>query len=269
MSSKSLTLVSSHNDKALNQFLNIGFKDKNELIKLSSEESSSSYYKIKTNKANYEIAAYYQKNIEGYPSLLEKSERYVHYRYPVPKHFFGQNSEKSIKEYHSLLVKKSSHVYYQAAYHAKISDKIIIELTALTNFENILALVKKYFSKKEWLIKRLVQLAEFYYEDKDEDDLDISIESLKSMIIFFIFMTDNLIPPTMTLNEDGTFQVNWRKNNLNLITLMFESENFVDYLILEPSQYTEKPIISNGSMTLFDFIERIKKLNLTYLIEKS
>jgi hypothetical protein len=135
----------------------------------------------------------------------------------------------------------------------------------LTSIKDILKLAENCFSKKQTLFNRLVQLINFFYDE--EDGGEVSIESLKSMLVFFSSIKSNFNIPSMTLNEDGTFQVNWRKNNLNLITLKFRNENFVDYLIFESSQYTEKPIVSNGNMNLFDFIDRIKSLNLAYLIE--
>jgi hypothetical protein len=147
--------------------------------------------------------------------------------------------------------------------HQKKQNQLNLDaLEKANNIDAVLKIAKTFFSEKQSLYHRLENLIGFY----DEEDSEISIESLKSMLVFFSAKS-KFSSPSMTLNEDGTFQINWRKDNLNLITLRFRSENFVDFLIFKSSQYTEKPIVSNGNTTVFDFIEEIKKLNLTYLVE--
>lgn len=175
------------------------------------------------------------------------------------------NSDKTNPQRDIIVIKFLENDSCGKFIYQKRPINIIRELQNLTNFEDVVKLAENCFSEKQTLFSRLVQLINFFYDE--EDGGEISIESLKSMLVFFSSIKSNFNIPSMTLNEDGTFQVNWRKNNLNLITLRFRSENFVDYLIFESSQYTEKPIVSNGNMNLFDFIDRIKNLNLAYLIE--
>jgi hypothetical protein len=139
------------------------------------------------------------------------------------------------------------------------SDRI----KTLTSIEDILKLSKKQFSNKEELIKRVNQLIDLY----DEDDINISINSLKSLFIFFAILNSNFRSPSITLNENGTFQINWKKDSINFITLRFRDLHFADYLVFKPSDYLEKPIILNGSMSLFDFVKYIKDLKLIYLIK--
>jgi hypothetical protein len=134
----------------------------------------------------------------------------------------------------------------------------------LVDVAEVVKIAEKYFyAKKQGLVKRLNELLTLY--DESEDD-DISVESLKSMLIFLSSIGDFTMP-TMTLNETGTFQINWRKSNSNLMTLRFKNNGFVDYAIFQPSQHIEKPIIINGNMNLFDFIDYIKNLNLMTLIK--
>ena len=144
------------------------------------------------------------------------------------------------------------------------SSRIIKELEGLTNFEDILVLSSKYiFSEKQVLVNRLRELFELY----DDDDTDISIESLKTLLVFFSSIATDFNIPIMTLNENGIFQVSWRKSNSNLITLRFKNENLVDYVIFRPSHHIKKAIILNGSMNLFDCLEYIKDLNFMELIK--
>ena len=139
-------------------------------------------------------------------------------------------------------------------------------IKTLTNIEDVVKLAKNCFSEKQTLFNRLVQLIHFFYDEEDEGE--ISIESLKSMLIFFSSIKPDFNTPSMTLNENGYFEVDWRKSNFELITLRFREENNVDYLVFKPSQYTEKPIILNNSINLFDSIELIKDLKLMHLIKK-
>jgi hypothetical protein len=140
------------------------------------------------------------------------------------------------------------------------------DLKKSKNLDDVLKLAKTFFSERKHLSNRLEQLISFYNEEEEEEEGEISVESLKSMLVFFSEKV-KFNSPSITLSEDGIFQVNWRKDNLNLITLRFKNENSADFLIFESSQYTDKPEISNGSKTVFKLVEDIKKLNLNYLIE--
>jgi hypothetical protein len=55
------------------------------------------------------------------------------------------------------------------------------KIKTLTNIEDILKLSKIKFSNKQELINRVTQLIDLY----DEEDINISINSLKSIFIFF------------------------------------------------------------------------------------
>lgn len=145
----------------------------------------------------------------------------------------------------------------------EISSRIIKEAKSLTSIEEALKLYKKHFLKGQELANRLAALIDLH----DEEDASISLDSLKAMLIFLGAIAVDFKTPSITLNENGTFQANWRKNNSSLITLRFKEENFIDYVIFKPSQHTKKPIILNGSMNLFDLIEYIKDLGLMRLIK--
>lgn len=148
--------------------------------------------------------------------------------------------------------------------HQRHPAKIKLELKSLVDLAEVVKIAEKYFhAKKQGLVKRLNELLTLY--DESEDD-DISVESLKSMLIFLSSIGDFTMP-TMTLNETGTFQINWRKSNSNLMTLRFKNNGFVDYAIFQPSQHIENTVIINGNMNLFDFIDHINDFNLMTLIK--
>ncbi len=139
---------------------------------------------------------------------------------------------------------------------------IVEKLENLTNIEDILVFSKETFvGKKQPLVNRLIKLLDLH----DADDSEISIESLKSMLAFLIAIAINFKIPSMTLNENGIFHLNWRKDNFNLITLRFKKESSLDYVIFRPSQHIKKPIILKGCMNLFDFTQYLKRLNLHLL----
>ncbi|NOQ93441.1 MAG: hypothetical protein GQ547_02265 [Methylophaga sp.] len=146
-----------------------------------------------------------------------------------------------------------------------ISDKhrFIKELENLKHLEGILNFPKNYFfENNQRIVKRLNTLINAY-----DENIGASLESLKSMLIFLITLKINFKHPVITLNENGTFQINWKQNNLNLVTLRFKENNSVDYVIFKPSQYTKNPIVLNGNMNIFDFIEQSHGLGIVYLIQ--
>ncbi len=111
-------------------------------------------------------------------------------------------------------------------------------------------------SDKQYLFVRIKELGEMFDEDEDSQ---ISVDSLKSMLIF-LFSLNEFARPRLTLNENGTFQAGWRKNNNILITLRFKEDEFLDYVIFRPSNHIKKPIIFNGNMNIFDFKDNLRNL---------
>ena len=168
------------------------------------------------------------------------------------------------KEKSNILKVIESHQPIVTIHQEKQNRLSLEDLKKSNNLDDILKIAKIFFSEKKSLFNRLEQLIGFF--NKEEEECEVSVESLKSMLVF-LSKKGKFNSPSITLSEDGIFQANWRKDNLNLITLRFKNENFADYLIFESSQHTDKPEISNGSKTVFKLVEDIKKLNLNYLIE--
>jgi hypothetical protein len=139
-------------------------------------------------------------------------------------------------------------------------DNILDALAKLNNIEAALAFFKqKEHPLGEHISQRITELQRLYYDDEEEQ---VSFGSLKSMLLFLLIL-NSFTCPSITLNEDGLFHTSWRRDHKNLMTLRFREGNFLDYVIFKPSHHTEKPIVLNGNMHLFDFIDYLKQLGLS------
>ncbi|QTA80672.1 Uncharacterized protein dnl_29830 [Desulfonema limicola] len=143
-------------------------------------------------------------------------------------------------------------------------DNLRRNLENILSLDDIVGVSKSFFqNSKYYLFDRIKQLFDLF----DEEANKISITSLKSML-FFLILVNNFIKPTITLNENGTFQVTWKKDNFNLVTLRFKDDDFLDYVIFCPSKHVKKPIILNGNMNLFDFKDYLIKIGLYFQISE-
>jgi len=129
-------------------------------------------------------------------------------------------------------------------------DNLRKKMEDISSLNEILLLSKSFFpNSKYYLFERIKDLSELFDED---EGCQISVDSLKSMLVF-LFLIKGFAKPVLTLNENGTFQTNWKKDNFNFITLRFKEKESVDYLIFKSSRYIKKPVILNGNMNIFDF----------------
>jgi hypothetical protein len=176
------------------------------------------------------------------------------------------NSDKTNPQRDIIVVKILENDGCGKFIYQKIPNNIIRKLQSFTSFEEILEISKKYFlDKKEKIIKRIYELRELCDEDEDED---ISIDSMKSMLVFLDEISINFSIPTIVLNENGLFQITWKKDNSNLITLRFRNFDSVDYLIVKPSRYTARLKTLNQTWHFHDIIEFLEtQSDLKKLIE--
>lgn len=129
-----------------------------------------------------------------------------------------------------------------------------------------ITLSEAFFSEtKKYLFKRIKELSDLF--DEEDEDGEISVGSLKSMLTF-LFSINEFSKPVLTLNENGTFQISWKKDNNNLVILRFKEEESLDYVIFRSSKYEQKPIILNGKMNIFDFKDYFVKLDVYAQISK-
>lgn len=138
---------------------------------------------------------------------------------------------------------------------------VINHLTRLSDVEAILTCFQNAWVRDKQLVERIVrrvtELQDLYYAD---EETQVSIDSLRSMLVFLLVL-DDFDYPVIALNEEGLFHLSWRKDHTNLMTLRFKAGNFLDYVIFRPSQYMKKPIILNGRMNLFDFESYLHRLS--------
>jgi hypothetical protein len=145
-------------------------------------------------------------------------------------------------------------------------DEIKNNLSNLSNYHDIIEFGKTFFSiSNHCLLERIIELKELF---EDEEDGDISIESLKSMLLF-LFCLNQFERPTITLNDLGIFQTRWKKDRHNLLTTSFLENWSLNYVIFLPSEYTDDRIILNGAMNVLDFVGYLLKINCQVYQEKS
>lgn len=132
-------------------------------------------------------------------------------------------------------------------------------LSGKTDFFEIIEFSESEFSEaKAFVFQRLKSLNIMTDPDKDEK---MSLESLKGLLVF-LHSIENFRKPVITLNDLGYFQLNWKKDRNNLLTVNFKENYYLNYVIFMPSHYTSKRIILNGSMNIFDFKNFLFKLGV-------
>ena len=127
-------------------------------------------------------------------------------------------------------------------------------LAPLHELDELLGFSQKVFTGQQQYLAQAFQ--ELCRSDSEEDDETIILaDSLKSTLLFLLRLCDFKKPTSIALNENGTFQLRWKQNDSYLTTLRFQKNNRLDYVIFLPSQHAAEPIVLNGNMNLFDFIE--------------
>lgn len=143
-------------------------------------------------------------------------------------------------------------------------DGIIESLVSSNAINELIELSQNIaFRNAKTITRRLANLIELY----DEEDISISIESLKTMLVFMASLPSMSSRPSLTLNEYGTFQASWKKDNKNLTTLRFKEGSGLDYVVFQESQHSVTPVILNGHMNVLDFIEYLQNLKLVRILE--
>ncbi|MEZ5671212.1 MAG: hypothetical protein R3E08_02075 [Thiotrichaceae bacterium] len=130
------------------------------------------------------------------------------------------------------------------------------------NIDELLSLFEKSLTREQfYLVEHLRELLDATDED---EKIEVSVGSLKSMMLFFLELKIFRKPTSIALNENGTFQLRWKQDDSYLTTLRFQENNHVDYLVFLPSKYEKEPIVLNGNMNLFDFEELfVRRCGLT------
>ncbi len=183
--------------------------------------------------------------------------------YPVMKSFIEM--PKNVRTEFEHEKKKKEYSLYQ---FQNIKEELFWELD-INTFKNCLEQAATYndlveFGKNrfpKYLSDRLTELK------KLEEDGEISLGSLKSMLLFLISIK-NLKKPVITLNDMGIFQTSWKKDRNNLLTTSFTENWSLNYVLFRPSRYTHERIILNGVMNVLDFKYYLIEIGLKIHREK-
>ncbi|MDY6783982.1 MAG: hypothetical protein SW833_15790 [Cyanobacteriota bacterium] len=137
----------------------------------------------------------------------------------------------------------------------------IDELDKLEDFEtllkygiDIIQLKDDYFFNRIRELKELCDL---------EEDYDLSLESLKTLLLFVGSIENMSKPSSLTVSEDGLFYLEWEKDRKNSVTARFKKDYFLDYAIFQPSSHIRKRIVYSGSMYALELIDYFDKLSIT------
>jgi len=127
-----------------------------------------------------------------------------------------------------------------ASYH--IRD----EIDRLSTFDQLLSYCTNTIRlKDDYWLSRLQELKELC---DLEEDYDLSLESLKTMVLFLGAIPTISKPTSLTVNENGQLHVEWEKDRNNSLTLRCKENYFLDYVLFKPSLYVDKRTILKGSI---------------------
>ncbi len=142
----------------------------------------------------------------------------------------------------------------------EIHQHILSEIDKLSTFKEILQYgIESIKLKDDYFFKRIRELEELCAE---EEDVEMSLESLKSMFLFVGTLGNISKPSSLTVSDNGLFHLEWETDENNSITLRFKKNYFSDYVIFLPSLHLTKPIILNGSMYVLDLINYLNNLKI-------
>lgn len=134
------------------------------------------------------------------------------------------------------------------------------EIDKLSTFEEILQYgIESIKLKDDYFFKRIRELEELCAE---EEDVEISLESFKSMFFFVGTLGNISKPSSLTVSDNGLFHLEWETDENNSITLRCKKDYFCDYVIFMPSSHLSQPIILNGSMYVLDLIDYLNNLKI-------
>jgi hypothetical protein len=150
---------------------------------------------------------------------------------------YATKSKTSLSFYRTKLINKSYPSYSN-------SSEFKSQMEYLFNLNELIEFTRNNFPK--YLAERITELKD------SEPEEEISIESLKSMLLF-LFSIKKFKKPTITLNDAGTFQARWKTGRNNSLTTSFIESWSLNYVIFKPSRHASKRIILNGKMNVLDF----------------
>lgn len=209
-----------------------------------------------------EITHSNQKYQEYYsPSIfVERDNFFIEKKSPLGFCTFNENKENKIL----LTTKNLTNIIQEHKTDSKEKSQNksikIDELDKLSTFEEIVKYGINIINfQDDYFVNRINELKEIC---NLEEDYDISLESLKSMFLFVGRVGKISKPSSITVSENGLFYVKWQKDRKNSITVRFQKDYFLDYVMFKPSSHTNKRIILHGSMSVMDLVDYLNDLNV-------
>jgi hypothetical protein len=150
---------------------------------------------------------------------------------------YGAKNKRLLSFYRIKSINQS-HPAYSSASEFKS------HIESIFNFSELIELTKKIFPK--YFAERIIELKNL------EPEEEISIESLKSMLLF-LFSIKKFRKSAITLNDVGIFQARWKRSRNDSLTTSFIDNWSLNYVIFKPSRHASKRIILNGKMNVLDF----------------
>ncbi len=176
--------------------------------------------------------------------------------FPFSKHIWetGKSRKPTYFLYNSRLI------YEKLALSEESNIKIFMNsLSKKADFNEIINFSEsRYPETQKFIFHRLMNLN--VMSDSEEND-KLSLESLKGLLAF-LYSIKIFKKPTITLNDLGYLQLNWKRDKNNLLTVNFKEKYFLNYVIFMPSSYNSKRIILNGAMNILDFQHYLSKLGV-------
>lgn len=129
-------------------------------------------------------------------------------------------------------------------------------------FEIIEVSRSEYPDEKEYLFRRINELNDLLLEE----DENLSLESLRGLLVV-LYIIKKHSKPEITVNDSGFFQLNWKKDKSNMVSMEFREKLLLNYVIFMPSRYTPERIILNGFMNVLDFKDYLSRLGVHFFKE--
>jgi hypothetical protein len=131
-----------------------------------------------------------------------------------------------------------------------------------SNFSEIIRVAKLKSSETEitkYIFRRIEHLNNVF---EPEENVILSLGSLRGLLIF-LYSLKKFRNPTITLNDSGYFQINWKIDKNNNLSLNFKENLLLNYVIFMPSRYNmPNRIILNGFMHVLDFKHYLSQLGI-------
>ena len=132
-----------------------------------------------------------------------------------------------------------------------LDTQIVLQLNHADSVSEVIDIAYKNLSQNpsgEAIIKRLQNIIDI----AKGDGIDLSVNSLKGMILF-LSTAPYIRKPAITVDDDGIFYTSWRKTLKEKVIVSFENEQILNYVIFQPSQYTDNRVVLDGTANILDF----------------